>query len=91
MILISLFGFFGTSTVTIFSAGILSFAALFIFAIVVTSLPMILLLREDFLALDRNNVKWPSSRKKHYFAAIILPAWFMTPLYILRRGQMIRR
>jgi hypothetical protein len=79
--LISLLGFVGTSSVTIYSLGLLSFVALFLFAVVVTSLPMLFLLWKDVTAIRRLGVEWKKSRYVIYALAIVLPSYVMTPLY----------
>jgi len=83
MILVSLFGFLGTSSITITSFGTLSLVALFVFAILLTSLPMLFLLWKDITALRAKGVGWSRSRYVVYLLAIVLPSYIMTLMYWL--------
>ena len=81
MVLVSLFGFLGTSSITIYSLGVLSLAALFLFAILLTSLPMLFLLWKDIAALQRIGVEWGRMKYLFYVFAILFPSYVMTPIY----------
>jgi hypothetical protein len=81
MVIISIIGFASTTSITIFSAGVFSLAALFFIGILLTSGPMIFLLWRDITSLRRKGVRWGRTRWLYYLLAIALPAWVMTPIY----------
>lgn len=81
MIVVSLIGFSSVGTITVFSAGTLSLAALFVFAVILTSIPMLYLLSNDITAIRNKGVNWGSSRFIIYILAVIFPSYIVTPLY----------
>lgn len=83
MALVSLMGFSGTLTFTIFSAGTLSFFALLLFAWILTSLPMLFLLWKDITAIRNKGVSWARSRYVVYMLAVVFPSYIITPIYWL--------
>lgn len=89
MVVVSLLGFAGTTTVTVYSIGTLSFVALALFAIVITSIPMLILLWKDITSLRQRGIEWKKSRYAVYTLAIFLPSWVMTPLYLLASTRKI--
>ena len=83
MILVSLFVFLGTSSITITSFGALSLLALIVFAIFLTSLPMLFFLWKDIAALENIGVEWGRVKYVIYFLAILFPSYVMTLIYWL--------
>jgi hypothetical protein len=81
--LVSLFGFSGTLTFTIYSLGTLSFFAILLFAWVLTSLPMLFLLQKDITAIRNKGVRWARSRYVVYILAVVFPSYIITPIYWL--------
>lgn len=84
MVLISILSFAGTTSVTIFSGGLLSIPSAFVLGIFGTSLPMLGLLALDHIGLRRRGLNPPSTILTVIFA-IILPSYIMTAGYLLFR------
>ena len=90
MVFVSFVGFTGTSSITVLSAGLLSAVALVLFALLITSIPMVYFVGKDFAALNQRGVDWPKRKLPYYLFIILLPSWVMTPAYLIRRGQIVR-
>jgi len=74
----------GTTSITVFSGGILSVPTLTLMTLFITSLPMIVLLHLDRRGLKKQGLAPPSTFWTYFFA-VVLPSYFMTIAYLVFR------
>lgn len=84
MILLSVLAFLGNTSVTIFTAGILSIPTAVLMGAFITSIPMIFLLFLDRRGLKRRGLVPPSTFWTYFFA-VVFPSYVMTIAYLVFR------
>jgi hypothetical protein len=80
---IAFLAFFGTTSITVFTAG--SGLVAVPLVVVLVSLPMLYLFWKDVTCLRNSGVQWGKSRWAVYVLAVPLPAYVVLPVYLLVR------
>lgn len=85
MVIISIIGGVGETSVSVFG-GPIAIPLLILSFFIVTAIPMLYFISRDIKALRNKGVNWNrKSRWFYYLIAIPLPAWLMTIIYAVRR------
>lgn len=90
MMLMSISSIAGTTTITVFTGGILSVPTAIALALFVTSIPMLVLLWLDQRGLRSRGQGWGRTRYLFYLLAVPLPSYVLTFLYLVMRSKLGR-